>query len=57
MFGKSHPKKTKMNIAKGEGTLYETQGTLVNNFSSTRGAAVFLKFSHVTIAKYVKNKK
>jgi len=47
----------KISVAKGGGTIYvyDSQGSLVNIFSSTRGAAEFFNCSHITIAKYVKN--
>lgn len=51
--------KAKMSISKGGGTIfvYDSKNLLINTFGSTRKAAEFFKCSHVTIAKYVKNRK
>jgi group I intron endonuclease len=47
----------KMSLAKGGSTIYvyDTQGTLVNTFSSARKAAVHLECSYPTILKFAKN--
>jgi glutamate synthase domain-containing protein 3 len=48
-----------MSIAKGGGTIYvyDTQGSLVNTFSSAREAGKEFDTSHQTIMKYVRNGK
>jgi hypothetical protein len=60
-FGKSHCVETitKMSNAKGGGSIfvYDTQGTLVNGFSSARKAAKNLNSHHLTIMTYAKNGK
>jgi group I intron endonuclease len=58
-LGKIHTEEiiTKLSIAKGGGTIYmyDTQGTLLNTFSSARKAAEHFNTSHITIMKYVRN--
>jgi len=60
-FGKSPSAETvaKQSIVKGGGIIfvYNTQGSLVNSFSSARKAAEFFHTSHSTIVRYVKNNK
>jgi group I intron endonuclease len=50
MLGRTHTPDTlaKMSVAKGRGIIYvyDTQGSLVNTFSSTRKAAVFFNSNH-----------
>lgn len=59
MFGQTHSAETviKQSIAKGGGSIYvyNTQGILVNNFTSARKAAKYFNCSHPTILIYVKN--
>lgn len=61
LFGKTHSAETKakMSKAKGGGTIYvyDSQGTLVNSFSSARNAADYFNCDHKTIMKYVNNEK
>jgi hypothetical protein len=54
---KTEGHKTNLSIVKGGGTIfvYDTQGSLVNSFSSARKAAEHFKSSHPTIVRYVKN--
>jgi group I intron endonuclease len=58
MFGKTHKEETivKMSIAKGGNTIYvyDSQGLLINTFSSTRKAALHFKVNHKTIIKYLR---
>lgn len=58
-YGKTHCTETitKMSVAKGGGTIYiyDTQGTLVNSFSSARKAAKNFNIHHLTIIRYLKN--
>jgi len=56
--GKKHSSETKakMSIAKGTAIyVYDSQGTLVNSFSSARKAAEALESNYYTILKYAKN--
>jgi len=59
MYGKQHSLETlaKMSIAKGGSTIYvyDTQGTLVNSFCSSRQAANFFNCGYNTILRYCKN--
>ena len=61
LFGKTHSAETtaKMSKAKGGGTIYvyDSQGTLVNSFSSARNAADYFNCDHKTIIRYVRNEK
>jgi group I intron endonuclease len=61
MFGKCHSTDTKalMSIAKGGSTIYvyDSQGSLVNTFSSARNAAVEYDTTRSTATGYVKNGK
>lgn len=56
---KTEETKALMSIAKGVGTIYvyDTQGSLVNTFTSAREAGKELNTSHQTILKYVRNGK
>jgi group I intron endonuclease len=49
----------KMSVAKGGGTIfvYDTNGSLVNSFCSTRKAAEFFNCTHPTIKKHYSNGK
>lgn len=58
MFGEFHTAQTlvKMSIAKGTAIyVYDTQGTLVNSFSSARKAAIFFDSNFNTILKYARD--
>lgn len=58
MLGKTHSTETLAKISAVKGTtiyVYDTQGTLVNTFSSANKAAEHFNSSHPTIAKYAKN--
>lgn len=59
MLGRKHSSETvsKQSIAKGGGTIYvyDSQGLLVNTFSSARKAAVFFSTNHQAIMAYVRN--
>lgn len=59
MYGKCHSADTKllMSIAKGGGTIYvyDTQGSLVNTFTSAREAAKEFGTQHQTILRYARN--
>src|SRR5690606_31581361 len=61
MFGKSHSAESilKLSIANGGGTIYiyDTQGLLVNSFSSARKTAEYFNCNHKTIMRYVRNNK
>jgi group I intron endonuclease len=61
MFSQSHSEKTKLalSIAKKGGTIfvYDTNGSLVNSFCSTRKAAEFFNCTHPTIKKHYSNGK
>lgn len=58
-LGKSHSAETltRMSIAKGAGTIYvyDSQGSLVNTFSSAREAGKEFDTHHQTILKYARN--
>lgn len=60
-FGRNHSSETiaKISVSKGGGTIYvyDSKGSLVNIFNSTREAGKFFNCSHVTIYKYLKNGK
>jgi group I intron endonuclease len=58
MLGKSLSAETKALISANRGTdifVYDTQGSLVNSFSSGRKAALHFKVDNKTIMKYVRN--
>jgi hypothetical protein len=61
MFGKFHPPESvsKISIARGGGTIYvyDSQGSLVNTFSSTREAGKEFDVHHKTIMRYEINGK
>lgn len=58
-LGKIHSPETIMKISTSKGGssiyVYDTQGTLVNSFSSARKAAEVLGTNYHTILKYAKN--
>jgi len=60
-FGKIHSSETiaKISISKGGGTIYvyDSKGSLVSTFNSTREGGKFFNCSHVTIYKYLKSGK
>jgi group I intron endonuclease len=60
MYGKTHTTEVKAKMSATLGTaiyVYDLNGTLVNTFNSARKAAEYFNSNHVTIMKYVKNKK
>jgi group I intron endonuclease len=60
MLGKNHSPETLAKISAAKGTMiyvYDSQGTLVNTFSSANKAAENFDCSHPTIVKYAKNNK
>ena len=60
MFGKTHSAETKAKISATRGItiyVYDTKGTFVNTFSSTRRAALHFECSQTLIMKYLKNGK
>jgi group I intron endonuclease len=60
MYGKTHTTEVKAKMSATLGTaiyVYDLDGTLVNSFSSARKAAEYFNSTHVTIMKYIKNKK
>ena len=58
MFGKMHTTEAKEKISATQGTavfIYDSEGLLVNTFSSARKAAEYFNTSHITIMRYIKN--
>jgi group I intron endonuclease len=58
MYGQSLSIITKAKISMTKGTaiyVYDTQGSLVNTFSSASKAAEYFNCTHVTILKYSRN--
>lgn len=58
MSGKTHTTEAKEKISATQGTaifVYDSQGSLVNTFSSARKAAEYFDTSHITIMRYTKN--
>lgn len=58
MYNKSHTAETKAKMSATKGTaiyVYDTQGTLVNTFSSANKTALYFKCSTTTIIRYTQN--
>jgi group I intron endonuclease len=59
-FGKARSDDTKTKISASQGTaifVYDSQGSLVNTFTSVRKAAEYFNSHHHTIMKYIRNDK
>lgn len=56
-LGQTHSAETIVKISATQGTaifVYDSQGSLINSFCSTRNAAEFFNCNHKTIMRYVK---